>query len=175
MKAWLSLKRPRVAAHLDVVQQFGIHMRTFERDGRMQTCYDGEMFRRVLSVARADAEQRARAALALTRPDCIDPALAVTLRVTLDEERARLLDQIDERALGAMLRGRLHARRAAVWAALAYTQARRAQPPARRFMRLREKRSFLADRGVGKPNSLSSVTPARRSLSVATCSASLTP
>src|SRR5262249_38390455 len=71
-------KRPRTAAYLEVVQQFGIQMRTFERDGRMQTCYEGEMFRRVLGMPRADAEQRARAALALTRADCIDPALAVT-------------------------------------------------------------------------------------------------
>jgi len=121
-------KRPRVAAYLDVVQQFGVHMRTFERDGRMQTCYDGEMFRRVLALPGADAAQRARAALALTRADCIDPALAVTLRASLDEDRARLLDQIDERPLGALLRARVHARRAAVWSTLVYEQARRGQP-----------------------------------------------
>jgi len=121
-------KRPRVAAYLDVVQEFGIQMRTFERDGHMQTCYDGEMFRRVLSMPGADAEQRARAALALTRPDCIYPGLSVVLRASLDEQRARLLDQIDERAAGAILRARLHARRAAVWSSLTYAQARRGQP-----------------------------------------------
>jgi hypothetical protein len=122
------VKRSRIAAYLDVVQEFGIHMRTFEREGRMQTCYDGEMFRRVLSMPRADSEQRARAALALTRADCIDPALSVTLRVSLDEDRARLLDQVDERTVGVLLRARLRARRAAVWSTLAYEQARRDQP-----------------------------------------------
>jgi hypothetical protein len=42
-----------VAAHLEVVEQFGIRMRSFERSGRMQVCYDGELFRRVLSLAGA--------------------------------------------------------------------------------------------------------------------------
>jgi hypothetical protein len=122
-------KRPRVAAYLDVVQQFGIQMRSFERDGRMQTCYDGEMFRRVLSAPRADAAQRARAALALTRADCIDPGLAIAVRASWDEERAKLLDQLDERPLSPMLRARLHARRAAVWSSVAYARVRSDQPP----------------------------------------------
>ena len=64
-----------VGAHLEVVGQFGIHMRSFERNGRMQVCYDGELFHRVLGLAAASAEERALAALGLTRPDCIDPAL----------------------------------------------------------------------------------------------------
>jgi hypothetical protein len=62
-----------VAARLQVVEQFGVRMRTFERNGRMQVCYDGELFRRVLSMAEATAEERAHAALELTRPECIDP------------------------------------------------------------------------------------------------------
>ncbi len=64
-----------IGAHLDVVSQFGIHMRSFERNGRIQVCYDGELFQRVLVLPRASAEERALAALSLTRPDCIDPAL----------------------------------------------------------------------------------------------------
>ena len=72
-----------VAAHLEVVEQFGIRMRSFERNGRMQVCYDGELFRRVLSLARASAEERAHAALGLTRPDCIDPNLGPLLRTSL--------------------------------------------------------------------------------------------
>jgi hypothetical protein len=119
-----------LAAHLEVAQQFGIHMRSFERDGRMQVCYDGELYGRVLSMPGASAEQQARAALGLTRPDCLDPALGVLLRASLDAERLRLLDRIDERTLSALTRSRLHARRAAVLAALVYGQARRAQPTA---------------------------------------------
>lgn len=119
-----------IAAHLDVVQQFGIHMRTFERAGGMQVCYDGELYARVLSMPHASAEQQARAALGLTRPECLDPALGVVLRASLDAERLRLLDRIEERTLSASTRSRLHARRAAVLAALVYEQARRSQPTA---------------------------------------------
>jgi len=118
-----------VAAHLEVVAQFGVQMRSFDRNGRMQVCYDGELYRRVLSLSHASSEDRARSVLALTRPDCIDPALGILQRVLLDEERHELLDRIEERSLSAMMRGRLHARRAAVWAAVAYESACRGQSP----------------------------------------------
>jgi hypothetical protein len=114
-----------VAAHLEVVEQFGVQMRTFERNGRIQVCYDGEMFRRVLTQARASAEEQAHAALGLTRPDCIDPNLGPVPRAAFDDERRELLDRIDEQELSAMTRSRLHARRAGVWATIAYEQARR--------------------------------------------------
>jgi hypothetical protein len=121
-----------VAAHLEVVEQFGIRMRSFERSGRMQVCYDGELFRRVLSLAGASSEERAHAVLGLTRPDCIDPVLGPVPRASLDDERRALLDGIDERELSAMTattRSRLHARRGGVWASIAYEQARRREPP----------------------------------------------
>jgi hypothetical protein len=118
-----------VAAHLEVVEQFGIHMRSFERDGRMQVCYEGELFRRVLSLPGAQPEYRAQATLALTRPDCIDPNLGPVLRSSLDQQRCALLEEIDEEGLSAITRSRLHARRAAVWATVAYEQARRREPP----------------------------------------------
>jgi hypothetical protein len=114
-----------VAAHLEVVQQYGVRMRSFERNGRMQVCYDGELFHRVLSLRDASAEQRAQAALGLTRPDCIDPDLSPSARATLDDERRQLLDAIDGRELSEMMRSRLHARRAGVWASVAFEQARR--------------------------------------------------
>ena len=119
-----------VAAHLEVAQQFGIHMRSFERNGRMQVCYDGELFRRVLSLADASPEQRARAALSLTRSDCIDPNLSPLLRAWVDEQRRQLLGGIAEQKLSTLTRSRLHARRAAVWAAVAFEQARSGNPPA---------------------------------------------
>ena len=115
------------SARLDVVEQFGVHMRSFERDGHMQVCYDGDMFRRVIAMPGADAEARARALLGLTRPDCIDPDLGPVLRGSLDEERRALLDLIDDRALGAATRSRVHARRAGVLAALAFEAARRGE------------------------------------------------
>jgi hypothetical protein len=117
-----------VAAHLAVVEQLGIHMLSFERNGRMQVCYDGELDRRVLSLAQASDAERARAALGLTRPECVDPALGALLRAPLDAERRAVLDAVDERPLTALMRSRLHARRAAVWAASAYGAARRREP-----------------------------------------------
>ncbi|MGB6353862.1 MAG: hypothetical protein WBF21_07780 [Steroidobacteraceae bacterium] len=117
------------AAHLEVVQQFGIRMRTFERNGRVQVCYDGELFRRVLAMAGATAEERAHAILGLTRPDCIDPDLGPVQRASLDDERRELLKGVAEQPLSSMARSRLHARRAGVWASIAYTQARRGESP----------------------------------------------
>ena len=51
---------PDGGAHLEVVEQFGIRMHSFERNGRMRLCYDGELFQRVLSFPRASAEERAQ-------------------------------------------------------------------------------------------------------------------
>jgi hypothetical protein len=117
------------AARLEVVEQFGVRMRTFERNGRMRVCYDGELYRRVLLMPQATAEQRARAALGLTRPECIDPNTGPTLRAAIDDERGTLLDRIDEQKLSALTRSRLHARRAGVWASIAYEQERRGDRP----------------------------------------------
>jgi hypothetical protein len=115
------------AAHLEVVQQFGIHMRSFERSGRMQVCYDGELFRRVLTQGGASPEARAHAALGLTRPDCIDPDIGPAQRTAIDDERRELLDQVKDQELSAMTRSLLHARRAGVWASTAFEQARRGE------------------------------------------------
>jgi hypothetical protein len=113
------------APHLDVVEQFGVRMRNFERNGRMRVCYDGELFHRVLTLPGAQPEERAHAVLGLTRPECIDPDLGPVPRASLDTERSRLLEQVKDNELSAMTRSRLHARRAGVWAALAYEQDRR--------------------------------------------------
>jgi hypothetical protein len=116
------------APHLEVVEQFGVHMHNFERDGRMRVCYDGELFHRVLALPAARPEERARAVLSLTRPECIDPDLGPVPRSSVDAERAQLLEQVKDGELSAMTRSRLHARRAGVWAALAYAYERRGEP-----------------------------------------------
>ncbi len=104
-----------VGAHLDVVSQFGIHMRSFERNGRMQVCYDGTLFHQLL---------------ALTRADCIDPTLGPTAHTALDLERGALLEAVPERDLTPLTRSQLHARRAALWAAIAFARARHGESPA---------------------------------------------
>jgi hypothetical protein len=118
-----------IAAHLEVVRQFGIEMRAFDHNGRMQVCYEGDLYRWVLTSPSASAEERARAALGLTRPDCVDPGVGAVLRASLDEERRALLERIEERPLSPMMTSRLHARRALVWASVAYGEARRGEPP----------------------------------------------
>ena len=116
------------APHLEVVEQFGVHMRSFERSGRMRVCYDGEFFQRVLTLAGAAPEVRASAVLGLTRSDCIDPDLGPAPRASVDTVRAQLLEQVKDGELNALTRSRLHARRAGVWATLAYEQGRRGEP-----------------------------------------------
>jgi hypothetical protein len=115
-----------IAAHLDVAQRYGIVLRSFEHEGRVQLCYDGDAFRRVLALP-ASPEQKARAALALTRPDCIDPILAPLARHDLDAWRAEVLDRVPEADLPDYLRQRLRVRRAAAWAAVAFQQSRRGE------------------------------------------------
>src|SRR5580704_3530122 len=116
------------APHLEVVEQFGVRMRSFERNGRMRVCYDGELFHRVLTLPAAQPEERAHAVLGLTRPDCIDPDLGPVPRASVDIERSQLLEQVKDGELNAMTRSRLHARRAGVWASLAYEQDRCREP-----------------------------------------------
>jgi hypothetical protein len=123
-----------VTAHLEVAAQYGVKFTSFERNGALQLCYDGEAFRRVaaMAVAKATPEQRARAALALTRHDCIDPALPPHERQALDRWRAGLLDGIEPAALAQvdeLTKNRLRLRRAGVWAAIAFGQSRRAEAP----------------------------------------------
>lgn len=112
------------SAHLDVVEQFGIHTHSFEQDGHLRVCYDGELYRRVLAVPGASAEDRAQAALALTRPDCVDPTLSPLVRASIDTDFAQLLDAVGNDGMSALTRTRLNLRRATVWAAIAYQQAR---------------------------------------------------
>jgi len=118
------------APHLDVVAQFGVRMRELERNGRMRVCYDGELYRRVLSFAKAAPQAQASAVLGLTRPDCLEPDLGPVPRAALDADRARLLERVKEADLDVLTRSRLHARAAGVWAAIAYEQDRRAQSSA---------------------------------------------
>ncbi|MDB5814244.1 MAG: hypothetical protein JWN23_1361 [Rhodocyclales bacterium] len=118
-----------LAAHLDVAARYGIKFVNYERDERMRICYDGDAFRRVLSM-RSTGEQRARAVLALTRDDCIDPRLRITERNQLDESRAEVLDRVDAATLPGYLKNRVLMRRAGIWSALAYQRARQGIPSA---------------------------------------------
>jgi hypothetical protein len=113
-----------VAAHLEVASGYGVNMLSFDRDGQMQLCYDGDAHRRVLALPSSD-KQKALAALALTKHECVSPALTPVERFINDNWRAEMLDRVETRDLPEVLKNRLHLRKAGVWASLAHQRARR--------------------------------------------------
>lgn len=115
-----------LAAHLDVAASYGVKLVSFEREGRTRVCYDGEAFRRLLALG-GRPEARLQAALALTRPECIDPALGPVDLQALNVWRGTVLEQVDPGPLPAYLANRLHLRRAEVYAALAYQLTRQGE------------------------------------------------
>jgi hypothetical protein len=122
---------PKAAtAAMETVAQYGVKFTSLAaRDGALTLCYDGDAFKHVIAQAGASAEQQARAALALTRGDCIDPALSAHERVAFNAWRAQTLDRFDIAQVGASSRQRVHARRAAVWASVAFDRSRAGQAP----------------------------------------------
>lgn len=118
----------QLALQMDVAARYGLKFEQFDtaEEGRVQVCYDGEAFRRLLATA-ATLEQRVRAVLALTRPDCLDPRATVREQEARDHWRQQVLAQVDAATLAPHWRNRLLMRRAAVAASLAFAQARRGE------------------------------------------------
>lgn len=116
----------QLAAQFDVAARYGLKFEQFEtaEDGRVQVCYEGEAFRRLLATA-ATPEQRVRAALALTRPDCLNPRATPREQEARDQWRQQVLAQVDAATLPVHWKNRLLMRRASVAASLAFAQARR--------------------------------------------------
>src|SRR5690606_21528130 len=103
---------------------YGVRFVTYEGAGRMQVCYEGEAARRLLAMPAADAEQRARAALAQTRPKCANPDPPAHERAKVIAWQADVLERVDVAGLPGYLRNRVQMRRASVWGATAFQQAR---------------------------------------------------
>jgi hypothetical protein len=118
-----------LAAHLEVVAEYGVVVRSVERDSLVSICYDGEMFRRVLAMRTATPAQRAVAALALTANDCVDPVMGVGARYERLRWNAAILEAVPSVGLPPELGARVKARAAGVWADLAFAQAGRGEVP----------------------------------------------
>lgn len=118
-----------LGAHLEVAAGYGVRMVGFEREGQMQTCYDGDAFRRVLALPASDA-QRAQAALGLTAHECVPPDLTPLERGERDIWRAEVLDRVETANLPDVLKNRIRIRKAGVWAGIAHRRARQEQPGA---------------------------------------------
>ncbi len=112
-----------LSAHMDAATRHGVNFITIERNGRMQICYDGDAFRRVLARP-SGQEQRARAVLALTRPECMPDESRPTEKARMDGWSVDILDQVDAPVLPAYLKNRVLMRRAGIWASLAYQLTR---------------------------------------------------
>lgn len=114
-----------LAGQLEVAESYGVHFKSFERDGRTRVCYDGDAFRRVLALE-APPLSRAHAALGLTDPVCVDPALPASAREELAAWQASVLEKADGK-LPAWVANRVKLRLASVRAEVAYAQARRGE------------------------------------------------
>ena len=118
---------PLLTAHLDVAHRHGVQLVTREQDSRMTVCYDGDAWRRLLALPAASAEQKARAALALTRAECLEQPARIADREALDEGLVDLLAHADAPALAPHWRARIATRQAEVLSRIAYARAQRDQ------------------------------------------------
>ena len=115
-----------LSAHLEVAASYGIKFASYEHDGKIRLCYDGDAFRRVLAMP-ASSPAKARAALALTQPECVDPNLRAAERHQVHVWQTGVLDRVEVQALPPHLRARVLMRRASVWSTVAYEKARLGQ------------------------------------------------
>jgi hypothetical protein len=118
-----------VAEHLEVAATYGISVYSVERYDKMTLCYEGEAWRRVLALS-SSPEQKARAALSLTRHDCLKSTLTPGERLETDLWRAEILERVLDAGsiagnLPEHLKNRLKIRATGVWASLAHQLARR--------------------------------------------------
>lgn len=113
----------RQEAYFDILRNYGIKFNSYERGEKLQVCYDGEAYRRVLALP-ATQEQKAIAALGLTRSDCNDPNLSVTDTRILNEWQAEVLARVDETKLPAWQANQVNMRRASILGNLAFRRVR---------------------------------------------------
>jgi len=116
-------RQAALTAHMEVAARYGVKFLGHEREGRVRICYEGDAFRRVLAGP-ATPPQKARAALALTQPECMDPALMPLQRHQVNAWRAEVLERVDPAGLPGYLKNRIAMRRASVWSTLAYERTR---------------------------------------------------
>lgn len=113
---------PRRAGLLDLASRYGLRFDSYaQADGSVRLCYDGDAFRRVLSLPGAPT-MRARAALALTRPECRSSTATPQEARSLDDWRAEVLAHAPLQGLSAFEKNRVLMRRAAVAASRAFAR-----------------------------------------------------
>ena len=112
----------RRAGLLDLAARYGLRFDSYaQADGSVRQCYDGDAFRRVMSLP-ATPSQRTRAALALTRADCRPSTLTAAQVQSLDDWRAQVLSHAALDGLATFEKNRLLMRRASVAASRAFSR-----------------------------------------------------
>ncbi|MDR1064692.1 MAG: hypothetical protein LBL48_12330 [Azoarcus sp.] len=118
-----------VSAHLEAAASYGVKFYSVERHEKVSLCYDGDAWRHLLALPSTPG-QKARAALALTRHDCIAPTPSPAEQLDADRRRAEILedalaDGVKRGDLPAHVENRIKLRAAGVWASLAHRLAQR--------------------------------------------------
>lgn len=117
----------RFSGQLEVAAEYGVTIKSIDRDGKMRLCYDGDAFRRVMALNARDLD-KAHAALALTESECVDPKQTPIERAAYDTWRADLIARVAIGNLPTYMQNRLHMRAASVWSAIVFEQSRRNEP-----------------------------------------------
>ncbi len=120
------------AAHAAVAARYGHGLQTVaQSDGGQRLCPNLEPARLLRGLPDAQDAQKLRAALQLTRADCISADLPALALPALHAQRAQWLEGIPLQDLPAVLRNRLLLRRVSVQSSLAFAQRNAdAQSPA---------------------------------------------
>lgn len=139
----------RQAAYFDVVKGYGVKFNSYEYGDKIRVCYDGEAFRRVLALPATD-EQKADAALALTRSECSDPNLSVTDKQIVNQWQADIVDKVDDTKLPAWKANQIKLRRAIVWSNLAFRRTRMEKEEAGKTATMAAENAIVSLAGVNK-------------------------
>ncbi|MGY0193503.1 hypothetical protein ACWA7J_00355 [Leptothrix sp. BB-4] len=111
------------AAHAEVAQRYGFALRSVPRaDGGLQPCPAVQPAVLLRGHPAATPAQQARAALSLTRSDCLPADALPSQRRALLEQQVAWLDSLSPTALAPVDRNRLLLRRASVLASLSFLQ-----------------------------------------------------
>jgi hypothetical protein len=111
------------AAHGDVARRYGFALREVTRsDGSLLSCPNAQPATLLRGHPAATPAKQARAAMALTRLDCLAPEPSASRQLALLDSQAAWLEGIDPAALLPTERNRLLLRRASVLARTAFAR-----------------------------------------------------
>jgi hypothetical protein len=114
-----------ISAQIEGVGFLGVRMVSIESDGQQRLCYDGHAYKQLLGL-NAPATFKLTAALALTKPTCIDSRLTVLQKRELDAARLTTMEQVplEPNGLTGLELNRLRHRKAAILASLSFASQR---------------------------------------------------